>query len=94
MSAQVVTGNALRSGICVWLAEDDRLTPDMAEAQVFTDKAEADAALKRTAARMLEVVGCYLVDVRVTPNGPEPTHFREEFRRRGPSPLARGRSAA
>lgn len=94
MTAQVITGNALLSGACVWLAGGDRLTPAMAEAQVFTDPAEAAAALTRTAARTAEVVGCYLAEVSPTPQGPEPTHFREEFRRRGPSPQARGQSAA
>ena len=91
--AQVVTGNALLVGECVWLAADDRLTPDMAQARVFADAAEAEAALVRTARRTGEVVGCYLADVRQTPLGPEPTHFREEFRTRGPSNYNHGKQA-
>ncbi len=32
-----------------------------------------------------QVVGAYLADAKAGPNGPEPTHFREAFRTRGPS---------
>ncbi|NNK78640.1 MAG: DUF2849 domain-containing protein, partial [Litoreibacter sp.] len=31
------------------------------------------------------IVGAYLADVTKGPSGPEPLHFREEFRTRGPS---------
>jgi hypothetical protein len=37
------------------------------------------------------VVGPYLADARPGPNGPEPTHFREAFRTRGPSNYAHGK---
>ena len=92
--AQVVTGNALLAGDCVWLAASERLTPHLAEALVFTEAAEAESALLRTACRSLEVVGCYLAEVRPTPQGPQPIHFREDFRRRGPSNHAHGKQAA
>jgi hypothetical protein len=87
--AQVVTANALRSGQSVWLAVDDGWTPRMQAARVYADRAEAEAALTRAKTRTGEVVGCYLAQVRPTPNGPEPVHFREAFRRDGPSAAAR-----
>jgi hypothetical protein len=38
-------------------------------------------------------VGAYLVDAVAGENGPEPTHFREEFRRTGPSNHNHGKQA-
>lgn len=92
--AQVITANALLSGHVVWLSAQDEWSPAMRTARVFHDPAEAEAALARAQARTAEVVGCYLAEVRPTPAGPEPLHFREAFRRDGPSPHARGRNAA
>jgi hypothetical protein len=37
------------------------------------------------------VVGAYLADAKPGANGPEPTHFREEFRTRGPSNYPHGK---
>lgn len=86
---QVVTGNALVSGRVVWLAPGDAWVRDLSAAQVFHDPAEAAEALSRVQVPGSPVVGCYLADVRATPAGPEPTHFREAFRRDGPSAAAR-----
>ena len=37
------------------------------------------------------MVGAYLADARAGEEGPEPTHFREAFRTRGPSNYAHGK---
>ncbi|WP_372841015.1 DUF2849 domain-containing protein [Phaeovulum sp.] len=87
--ATVVTANALRSGKVVWLTASDDWSHEMRAACVYLDAAQAEAALARAQARMGEVVGCYLAEVRPTPQGPEPLHFREVFRRDGPSHAAR-----
>ncbi len=87
--AKVVTANALRSGRVVWLSESDGWTQDVLNAALFTDAEAAENALARAAANTAEVVGCYLADMRATESGPEPTHFREAFRRDGPSAAAR-----
>ncbi len=87
--ATVVTGNALRSGKVVWLTTSDDWSHEMRAARVFLSTTEAEPALARAQARAGEVVGCYLADVRPTPQGPEPLHFREVFRRDGPSHAAR-----
>lgn len=89
----VVTGNALIDGDVVWLAEGGALTRHFAQAFVFADKALAEAALAPLAKRHLEVVGCYLAEVRPTAQGYEPAHFREAFRMRGPSNYAHGKQA-
>ena len=49
--------------------------------------------LLHAAAQKLVVVGAYLADAKAGPNGPEPTHFREEFRTRGPSNYTHGKQA-
>lgn len=37
------------------------------------------------------VVGVYLADAKLGPKGPEPIHFREAFRTRGPSNYRHGK---
>ena len=45
-------------------------------------------------ARASEAVGVYLADMAPTEDGPQPTHFREEFRATGPSNYHHGKQAA
>ncbi len=80
----VITANDLRMGHCVWMTEGG-WTPEPAKAQLFEDEAIADLALLEAEAQGHIVVGPYLAQARRGANGPEATHFREEFRRRGPS---------
>jgi hypothetical protein len=87
---QVITANLLRAGHVVWLDADGGWTRDLARAQAYGEPAEAEAALARASTRTDEVVGCYLAPMRPTDAGLEPVHFREAFRRAGPSPRARG----
>ena len=91
---KVVTANHLVEGDVVYLGANGSFVRALSQAQVFADPDAAEAALKSVQARSLEVVGCYLADVRLTPQGPEPAHFREDFRRRGPSNYAHGKQAA
>ena len=60
---------------------------------VLRDADKAEEQLNLAAQRAGEVVGVYLADVRVTDNGPEPVHFREDFRRTGPSNYDHGKQA-
>lgn len=95
---QVLTANHLIEGDVVYMATNGGWVRGLQQAQVFADPDAAQAALVSAQARSLEVVGCYLADVRVTAQGPnqtiEPAHFREDFRRRGPSNYAHGKQAA
>tara|TARA_R110002073_G_scaffold11117_13_gene51354 strand:+ start:5717 stop:6040 length:324 start_codon:yes stop_codon:yes gene_type:complete len=91
--SKVVTANALIDGDVVYLDAAGAWVGTLNAAQVFTDKDSANEALTRAQARSHEVVGCYLADVDVTEAGLAPTHFREEFRRRGPSNYAHGKQA-
>jgi hypothetical protein len=90
---KVVTANRLREGDVVYLAADDRWTPFHHEAELIDDEAHAQLRLLHAAAQKLYVVGAYLADAKAGPNGPEPTHFREEFRTRGPSNYFHGKQA-
>jgi hypothetical protein len=88
---KVVTANALISGEAVYLTEDDDWSTDHSEAELLTDEAEAQLRLLHAGGQADVVVGAYLADARPGPHGPEPVHFREAFRTRGPSNYAHGK---
>ena len=90
---KVVTANHLLDGDVVYLTADDRWTRDLSQAELITDEAEAQLRLLRAESQPDIVVGAYLADMRAGRNGPEPTHFREGFRRRGPSNRFHGKQA-
>lgn len=88
---KVITANRLLEGDAVWLTDDNQWTPLMAEAELIEDEAHADLRLLEAQKMADVIVGAYLVDAKAGENGPEPTHFREEFRTRGPSNYAHGK---
>lgn len=90
---KVVTANALLEGDVVYLTADDQWTRDLKQAELITDEAVADLRLLEAERRAAEVVGPYLADMVAGDGGPEPTHFREDFRRKGPSNLFHGKQA-
>jgi hypothetical protein len=90
---KVITANALLEGDVVYLTEDDRWSRDLSEAELLTDEAVAEARLIDASRRQSEIVGAYLADMAPGSTGPEPTHFREEFRRTGPSNYHHGKQA-
>ena len=90
---KVVTANRLLEGDCVWLTEDDRWSPDMAEAELIEDEAHAQIRVLFAKGQPAVVVGVELVDAAPSPTGPVPVHFREAFRTRGPSNYFLGKQA-
>ncbi|WP_145109137.1 DUF2849 domain-containing protein [Cereibacter sediminicola] len=88
---KVVTANALLEGDVVYLTADDRWTRHHHEAELIEDEAHGQLRLLHAAARKSEVVGAYLADARPGASGPEPVHFREVFRTRGPSNYRHGK---
>lgn len=88
---KVVTANALMSGEAVWLTEDDRWSPDPREAELIDEEAHADIRLLFAESQQSRIVGAYLADAKDGPDGPEPSHFRETFRTRGPSNYPHGK---
>ncbi|MCV6586825.1 MAG: DUF2849 domain-containing protein [Marinibacterium sp.] len=91
---KVVTASDLLEGDVIYLTADDRWSRDLAEAEVLTDEADAQLRLLFAEQQPDKLVGAYLADVRPGDNGPEPTHFREEFRRTGPSNYHHGKQEA
>ncbi|MBO6865697.1 MAG: DUF2849 domain-containing protein [Thalassococcus sp.] len=90
---KVVTGNALLEGDVIYFTDSDSWTRNLKDAEVITDEAVAQVRLLTAESQAAEVVGAYLADVKVTEDGPEPTHFREDFRRTGPSNYFHGKQA-
>ncbi len=88
---KVVAANDLLAGDAVWLTEDDSWTSDMHEAELIEDEAVADDRLLFALGQGDLVVGAYLVDAQPGASGPEPVHFREAFRTRGPSNYHHGK---
>lgn len=90
---KVVTANDLMDGDVVYLTADDRWTRDLSQAELINDEAIADLRLLDAERRASEIVGAYLADMNAGQNGPEPVHFRENFRRTGPSNYFHGKQA-
>ncbi|MFK7874344.1 MAG: DUF2849 domain-containing protein [Paracoccaceae bacterium] len=89
---KVVTANALLEGDVIYQTLTG-WTRNLTDAEVLTDPAHADLRLIEASQQTGHVVGVYLADVKVTQTGPEPVHFREEFRRTGPSNYPHGKQA-
>jgi len=90
---KIVTANDLRSGEAVYLTDAGAWSPNHREAELLTDEAEAQLRLLEAEAQEARIVGPYLAEARPGPNGPEPVHFREAFRTRGPSNYPHGKQA-
>ena len=90
---KVVTANDLLEGDVVWLTADDRWTRTLAQAELIEDEAHAQLRLLHAQSQPDVIVGAYLADAAPGDAGPEPTHFRETFRTRGPSNYAHGKQA-
>ncbi|MEL6609273.1 MAG: DUF2849 domain-containing protein [Pseudomonadota bacterium] len=87
----VVTANDLMIGDVVYLTSDDRWTRELSEAELIADEAHAQIRLIEAQSQPDVVVGAYLAEMT---GDLQPTHFREEFRRTGPSNYAHGKQAA
>ncbi|EBA15311.1 hypothetical protein RSK20926_16682 [Roseobacter sp. SK209-2-6] len=91
---KVITANDLLEGDVIYFKADGTWTRHMGEAELIVDEAEAQLRLLEAEKQALTTVGAYLADAKAGPNGPEPTHFREEFRRKGPSNYQHGKQEA
>ena len=83
---QAVTANHLLDGDVVYLTAGLGWSRELADAAVADSQAEADRLLAAAAGQEAEVVGPYLIAVAYDADGPpEPLHYRERIRTRGPS---------
>ncbi len=78
---KILTGNDLASGDVVWWAGDgwSRL---LSEAVDVGDKGEEIGKHEEAARR---VVGAYVIDGQLTPEGPRPAHIKDRIRGIGPT---------
>ncbi len=91
---KVVTANHLLEGDVIYLTNSGDWTRTLCDAILLTDEADADLRLLEATKQVATVVGAYLADAATGPDGrPAPTHFREEFRRTGPSNYFHGKQA-
>lgn len=90
-TSKVITANRLIEGDAVWFTTRDTWSGNIHDAEFLTDEAHADLRLLEAQAQAGAVAGAYLADARMGDHGPEPTHFREDFRTRGPSNYAHGK---
>ncbi|MFC3060419.1 DUF2849 domain-containing protein [Paenirhodobacter populi] len=90
---KVLTANDLRLGDVVYMTASGDWTRCHAEAELLEDEADAELRLLKAHGQSGIVVGAYLADAKAGPDGPEPVHFREAFRSRGPSNYDLGKQA-
>ncbi|WP_296420471.1 DUF2849 domain-containing protein [Pseudooctadecabacter sp.] len=88
---KVITANRLLEGDAVWFTTQDTWSGNIHDAEFLTDEAHADLRLLEAQAQAHVIAGAYLADAKQGDNGPEPTHFREAFRTRGPSNYPHGK---
>ena len=83
---KVVTANDLLEGDVIYMTASGDWTRLHEEAELYENEVSANEALALAAKQAHRLVGAYLADARVGEDGePEPIHFREAFRTRGPS---------
>ncbi len=90
---KVVTANALLEGDVIYQMAHG-WTRDLAQAEVLTDEADADLRLIDALQQRDLIVGAYLADVDTRTLRPQPAHFREAFRAKGPSNYVHGKQEA
>lgn len=91
---KIVTANDLLEGDVVYLTDAGTWSRDHHDAELLLDDDTSALRLAAAECRIDEVVGVYLADAEAGPDGPEPVHFREAFRSRGPSNYLHGKQVA
>ncbi|MBO6554092.1 MAG: DUF2849 domain-containing protein [Roseitalea sp.] len=91
---QIVTANDLFEGDVIYLTGEGGWTRLHGDAAVAHDSDEAQRLLAVAQAQPDKIVGAYLADAAIDADGrPQPVHFREAFRTRGPSNYFHGKQA-
>ena len=91
---KVITANDLFDGDVIYMTRSGAWTRDHAAAHPATTEAQATTMLAHAHEQANRVVGPYAADVTLNENGvPQPAHFREVFRTRGPSNYFHGKQA-
>ena len=92
-TSKVLTANRLLEGDVVYYAPDGTWALKMRNALLIDDEDQANRLLGEAKAIPHILVGAYLADAQRVDGHPAPTHFREDFRRTGPSNYAHGKQS-
>lgn len=90
---KVLTANRLIEGDVVYYGTDGTWVLSHDDALFLTDETQANDLLAQAQKQPDLLVGAYLADAALEKGKPVPTHFREDFRTRGPSNYAHGKQA-
>jgi hypothetical protein len=82
-----ISANRLLDGIVVFYAPGDAWVERLADAALFDDKTQAEAALEAARAHEKKnvVVEAFVFAVKAGPRGPAADHIRDAIRAAGPS---------
>lgn len=95
LTIQIITANDLLSGEVVYLSSDGTWVVSHSDAIAFETPEEADTRLASVQRSDASVVGPYLAAANFGKGClPEPAHFREMFRTKGPSNRFLGKQTA
>jgi len=91
---QIVTANDLLLGDAIYLTKAGEWSRAHNDAHVAISAEQAHTMLDHAKSQADKIVGAYLANVLINEDGkPEPEHFREAFRTRGPSNYFHGKQA-
>lgn len=91
---KIATANDLFDGDVIYFTSDGSWSRQHGEARIAHSEEDAEALLKAAQRFPERTVGVYLADVTLGSDGrPQPAHFREAFRTRGPSNYFHGKQA-
>ena len=90
-TSKVITANALLEGDAIWFTKTNEWSRSLAQAELITDEDHGNVRLREAKANQSIVAGVYMADAKAGSDGPEPVHFREIFRTRGPSNYVHGK---
>lgn len=90
---KVLTANRLIEGDVVYYSPDGNWVLSHDDALYLEVEHQANDLLAKANAQADLLVGAYLADAVIENGKPVPTHFREDFRTRGPSNYDHGKQA-
>ena len=87
MEAKVISANRLGDGLVVYLKRDNGWSEYISDAQVYSDEAASDAALRKAhdAEEACIIVNPYLICIDENGAQYNPTKYRELIRAMGPT---------
>ena len=82
---QAVVANSLTTGLVVFRGPAGDWVEQFADAKLYSDKAEAEAAEAQAKGQVTTVIDAYAIDVRMDDGQPVPISYRERVKALGPT---------